>query len=388
MAGKQRMRLSDASIARLRPRAREYAVWDTRIAGLGVRVRPSGSASFVLLTKTDKGSMRLSLGPVAARGIDDVRRQCHALMAEPQAQHTSTPAHDMPVFRDFVAGPWRDVCYSSYKPSTRKGVRCALATQLLPAFGATPLDSITRVQLSRWFSAYSQGAPGGANYALRVLRQILNFAIARGHIESNPTRGMRLNRLTPRTRFLSQDEIRRLHRALDEQSRQGPVARQEADIVRLLLLTGCRKTEISKLRWCEVQGDSLALGETKTGPRKVPLNAQAQRIIACQPRGTSAFVFPSPRNAARPRGAEIKLWETVRRQAGIDDVRIHDLRHNLASHAVMNGVPVPVVSRLLGHSNVRMTLRYAHLTGKDIEAAAERIGEALARLMASKPHPR
>ena len=368
-------------------REREYAVWDTRIAGLGVRVRPCGSASFILLTETEEGTRRRSLGPVATRGIDDVRRQCHALMAEPQAERTPTPAHDAPLFRDFVAGPWKDVHYSTYKPSTRKGVRCALASQLLPTFGATPLDSITRVKLSRWFGAHSQGAPAGANYALRVLRQILNFAIDCGHIESNPTRGMRLNRLTPRTRFLSRDEIRRLHRALDEQSRQDPVARQEADIIRLLLLTGCRKTEISTLRWSEVQGDRLALDDSKTGPRKVPLSARAQRIIACQPRGTSAFVFPSPRNAARPHGADIKLWDSVRRQAGIEDVRIHDLRHNLASHAVMNGVPVPVVSRLLGHSNVRMTLRYAHLAGNDIEAAAERIGEAMARLMGFRQDP-
>ena len=83
-----------------------------------------------------------------------------------------------------------------------------------------------------------------------------------------------------------------------------------------------------------------------------------------------------------PRTTDLTLWDTVRREAGIEDVRLHTLRHTVASHAVMNGVPVPVVSRLLGHANAQMTLRCAHLTDRDIEAAAERIGAGLVRLMA------
>ena len=137
------------------------------------------------------------------------------------------------------------------------------------------------------------------------------------------------------------------------------------------------------LRWSEVAGDALALVDSKTGPRSVPLNTQASRIIERQAREDSAFVFPSPRNANRPRGPELPPWYSVRREAGIEDVRLHDLWHSFASHAVMNAVPVPVVSRLLGHSDVRMSLRYAHLADKDIEAAAERIGEAMAQVMAT-----
>ena len=92
-------------------------------------------------------------------------------------------------------------------------------------------------------------------------------------------------------------------------------------------------------------------------------------------------MFPSPLDPSRPRSDHLGLWYRVRREAGIEDVRLHDLRHTHASHAVMNGVPVPVVSRLLGHSNTRMTLRYAHLGDRDIEAAAERVGEAVADLI-------
>ena len=212
------------------------------------------------------------------------------------------------------------------------------------------------------------------------LRQILNFAIACGHLGVNPVRAIAPNRRIPLTQFLLCEEVRRLHRALDRHAMRSASVRQQADIIRLLLLTGCRRNEILALRWSEVHPDALA--DSKTGPRRVPLGARAQAIIARQPRGESPFVFPSPHHPSRPRTTDLALWNTVRREAGIEDVRLHDLRHSVASHAVMQGVPVPVVSRLLGHTNPRMTLRYAHLSNRDIETAAERIGTALAQLMA------
>ena len=382
MAGKQRMRLTDSVIARLRPRASEYTVWDTRVTGLGVRVRPSGGASFVFLRKVEGRSRRLSLGPVTANGIEDVRRRCHALMASPDFESVDETAHRTPLFRDFVLGPWKDAHFPRYKPSTRKSVHHSLVSQLLPAFGSTPLRHINRNQVLRWFDTYSQSAPSGANFAFGVLRQILNFAVACDYISASPARGIRTNRRTALTRFLSRDELRRLHRALDERSRKSPEASQQADIIRLLLFTGCRKSEVMRLRWSKVNADTLVLGDSKTGPRTVPLNARARRILERQNRVQSEFVFPSPHNAARPRARDLPLWYSLRRDAGIEDVRLHDLRHTVASHAVMNGVPLPVVSRLLGHGNVRMTLRYAHLSDRDIVAAAERVGAGMARVMA------
>ena len=380
MAGQYRMRLTDAAIARLRPDEREFTVWDTRTPGLGVRVRPSGSKSFVLLHKSQGRSRRTSLGAVAARSVDAVRRECHSAIAEGAPDRATKP--EAPLFRDFVAGPWADAHFPKYKPSTRKKARYALSNQLLPAFGATPLDRITRAQVLDWFDIYSRTAPGGANRTVELLRQILNFAVACGHITTNPARAIEPNRRTPLTRFLSREEVKRLHRALDRNAPRSASARQQADIIRLLLLTGCRRNEILALRWAEVHADALALADSKTGPRKVPLNAKARHLLARQPRGESPFVFPSPRDRSRPRTTNLSLWDTVRREAGIQDVRLHTLRHTVASHAVMNGVPVPVVSRLLGHANAQMTLRYAHLADRDIEAAAERVGAELARVMA------
>lgn len=380
MAGRERMKLTDAAIARLRPREREYTVWDSRVPGLGVRVRPSGGQSWVLLLDAGGRSKRISLGPAALKGVTEARRECRARQAEPEA--AAEPAHEAPLFRDFVAGAWKEAHFDVYKPSSRRGISALLNRRLLPEFGSKPLDRITRARVRKWFDAFSRTAPGNANHGLATLRQIMNFAIACGHIGVNPARGLKMNRRPPLTRFLSGEEVARLHNVLDRQVRKG--GRQQADMIRLLLLTGCRRGEIVNLRWSEVRGDVLELEDGKTGPRRVPLSAAARRILEQQPRNPGPFVFPSPVNPDRPRSPELPLWNRVRREAGIEDVRLHDLRHTVASHAVMNGVPVPVVSRLLGHSNTRMTLRYAHLADRDIEAAAERIGDALARVMADE----
>ena len=201
----------------------------------------------------------------------------------------------------------------------------------------------------------------------------MNFAVACGHVKADPTRGIWLNRGAKLSRFLSREEIARLHRVLDENALKGQ--QQQADIIRLLLLVECRKGEILNLRWSEVDGDTLLISDGKTGPRQVPLNAPARRILERQPRGDSVFVFPSPRDPGGPRNGDLRLWYRVRREADIEDCRLHDLRHTHASQAVMSGVPVPVVSRLLGHSNVSTTFRYAHLGDRDVEAADGRIGQ-------------
>ena len=306
MAGKHRMRLTDASIARLRPREREYAVWDTRVAGLGVRVRPSGGRSYVMLQEVGGRSKRVSLGSVSTKSIAEVRRECLARQASSGPGNAPGPAHAVPLFRDFVAGAWKEAHFERYKPSTQKGVRSLLGRQLLPIFGSKPLDQISRARIEHWFDAFSGTAPGNANRALELLRQIMNFAIACGHIDTNPAQGMKCNRRPALTRFLSVEEIGRLHRMLDRQTRRN--SRQQAGIIRLLLLTGCRKTEIVRLRWSEVQGDTIVLADSKTGPRKVPLNTQARRVLErlAAKRKCLRVSFPArPGPTARPQSGDL-----------------------------------------------------------------------------------
>ena len=380
MPERERVNLTDRAIARLRPRAREYTVWDSRLVGLGVRVRPTGGRSYVLLQNSAGHSRRISLGPVTIMGIAEARRECHARMTDPEAADAGA-ARAVLLFRDFVAGEWREARFERCKPSTKKGVISVLESQLLPAFGSKPLDRITLARIRRWFDDFSRTAPGNANHALDLLRRIMNFAIACGHVDTNPAREVKPNPRPTLTRFLSREELGRLHRVLDGQTKKE--SREQADIIRLLLFTGCRRGEVLGLRWSEVHRDALMLADAKTGPRKVPLNSQARAVLHRRLRIGSPFVFPSPQDPSRPRSRNLALWNRVRREAGIEDVRLHDLRHTVASHAAMNGVPLPVVSRLLGHSDPRTTLRYAHLGDREIEAAAERVGESIAAIMDS-----
>ncbi|MYE59807.1 MAG: tyrosine-type recombinase/integrase [Alphaproteobacteria bacterium] len=381
----RRRRLTDAGIARLRPEAREYTVWDMNIAGLGVRVRPSGSRTFIYHRKTPGGMTKMSLGPAGLRKVEDVRRDC--LETAAGAVEACDAASDAgrsarPLFRDFTAGPWKAACFDHGKPSTQKGLRSALKSQLLPAFGTCRLDRITRSMVLRWFEGYSRTAPGGANKALDLLRGILYHAIVCGHIETNPTRGIKRNPGRKLTRFLSREEIARLHRVLDRYAEGSRSQAQQTDIIRLLLLTGCRKGEIVRLRRDEVRGDRLQLRDSKTGPRTIILNAEAQEILDRRMQETdSPWVFPSASDSSRPRARHASLWYAIRREAGIEDVRLHDLRHTVASQAVLNGVPLIVAARLLGHRNMRMTMRYAHVGDREIEAAAERVGQVIAELL-------
>ncbi len=281
----------------------------------------------------------------------------------------------MTTFAEFIASPWKAACHEPCKPSTKLRVESLLRTQLLPEFGSIDLTRLGHEDISQWFDRYSRIAPAGANRALDVLSQVLNFAVECGNLMANPARALRRNPQLRKTRFLTREEIGHLRRALDvHRGRSSGI--QQADIIRLLLLTGCRKGELIALRWSEIQGDRLVLTDSKVGPRAVFLNAEAQAVLVRQPR-VGPYVFPSPTDPSSSRSTELSLWRKVRRTAGIADTRLHDLRHTFASHAVMAGVPLPVVSRLLGHAHLRMTLRYAHVSDRETEAAAERIGSAI-----------
>ena len=377
----RRLRLSDRNVTRLRAEKVEYTVWDTHTSGLGLRVRSSGYRSYVFLDQREGVSKRHTLGQVSLMDVSQARAMCRDIQAGRGTgrERTGTTV-PVPLFRDFVAATWKVTCYDRFKPSSRRNADYMLKNQLLPAFGDTPLDRIARSTVNRWFDRYSATAPGGANRTLDLLCRIMNFAMAHGHVQANPARGIRRNPRRKLTRFLSRDEIDRLHAEIDQSVVERPSRRTQADIIRLLLFTGCRRGEILNLRWEEVGEGILDLTDTKTGPRRVYLNSAAGTVIARQPRISSPYVFPSPGNPSRPLSGNLSLWPLLRQRTGIEDVRLHDLRHTLASHAVLQGVPLPMVARLLGHRQVSMTLRYAHVHDREVEAAAERVGEVIMTL--------
>ena len=383
MTGGKRVRLTDAGVARLKPGKTEYLVRDTRVAGLAVRVRPSGHRSFVWHGHANGGAARTTIGPAALMTVEEARRQCVALQNgdRPAGAGNAKDRSGSPLFREFVVGEWSAASRSRVGTSWWKYVDRMLERHLLPAFGTLRLNRIRRRDVERWFDAYSKTTPGAANHALQLLVQILNAAVAAGLIESSPAQGIKRNPRPKFTRFLSTVEIDRLHRTLDRLVDQWPSRRRQADIIRLLLLTGCRRGEIVRLKWSEFDGEVLRLTKTKTGPRTVWLSKAARAILDRQPRIGSPYVFPSPLDPARPGYREVPLWYRVRKEAGLEDVRLHDLRHTVASQAVARGTALPTVARMLGHADPRMTLRYAHASDRDVEAAAERIGTAIAYAM-------
>ncbi len=384
----ERKRLTDAGIAKLRAQAREYTVWDMQVAGLGVRVRPSGSRTFIYHRKTDAGVRKMSFGPALLRKVDEVRREC--LAAASGANDEGNASREAaPLFGDFVAGRWKADRFERCKPSTQRVFAGLLKRELLPAFGARRVDRISRGMALRWFEAYSRAAPGAANVALSLLGHILNHARALGHVEANPVSRLRRNPARKLTRFLSREEIRRLHHVLDHHADGSRSLAQQADIIRLLLLTGCRKNEIVRLRREEVKDDRIELSDSKSGPRTVLLSAPARQILRRRmAQENSPWVFPSVRDPIQPQSHSLALWSRVRNEAGIGDVRLHDLRHTVASQAALAGIPLPVVARLLGHSDVSMTMRYAHVGDREVEAAAERVGQAIKAMMEEKHSPR
>ena len=371
----RKQRLTDTRVRRLRPGGREYTVRDTVVPSLGVRVHPSGGRSYVHFGEGRK----VSLGSATLMAVGQARHESLALLTDGIPDKTTAP-----LFRDFVAGTWRESWVHHCKPSTIRLRDRNLEARLLPEFGSLRLDRITPGGVHRWFDSYSSTAPGNANLCLQILRHVFNHAVVCGYIASNPARSVRPNPRKKITRFLSREELNRLHQVLDRHAntkRITPSQRHQIDIIRLLLLTGCRKNEIIRLRRDEVVESQLRLRDSKTGPRTVFLNADARSILERRLKGSREYLFPSPKDVRRPVWHGLSLWYLVRKEAGLDDVRPHDLRHTFASHAVMQGTPLPVVARLLGHSQTTMTLRYAHTGDRETEAAAERVGGVISGLL-------
>ena len=266
-----------------------------------------------------------------------------------------------------------------WKPGTLDVNRSYLKNQILPRFQGRQVADIDRRDVRDWFASL-RATPVAADRSMPVLSVIIREAEAMGLRPqgSNPCLGIRRYRRKGRARFLSDDEMRRLSARLSAHANGRP---QQVAVIRLLLLTGCRKSEILTLRWSDYRERHLFLRDSKTGPRTVWLSQPARNVLDGLDR-TGQWVFPAARGRGpRNKGWLERFWDQVRAEAGLLGVRLHDLRHTHASHAVMNGVPVPVVARLLGHSDVRTTLRYAHLGDREIEQAAERVGQSIAALL-------
>ena len=191
---------------------------------------------------------------------------------------------------------------------------------------------------------------------------------------------MRPYRQRKHERFLTDGEFRRLGVALGETSQMGGGRAVAAAAIRLLMLTGCRHREILSLQWEDVDLDAreLRLRDPKTGPRTVPLSPPAVDVLAGLARSAQGRWVVPGRKPDAPLSSLQHTWDIVRRHAGLPDVRLHDLRHSFASRALALGESLPMIGKLLGHSRMESTARYAHLARSAVHEAAARVSESLA----------
>ena len=191
--------------------------------------------------------------------------------------------------------------------------------------------------------------------------------------DTNPCADIKRYRRQRRTRFLSTAEIRRLGEVLTRHEADHP---QAVAIIRLLLLTGCRQGEIVSLTRSLYREDKLFLPDSKSGPRTVWLSSDARAMLDSVPRG-SAWIFPSPQTGSHLNGETVcSVWCRVRAEADIRDVRLHDLRPRFASRAVLQGVPLPVVSRLLGHQRPSIGQHRSESSKAEREVDADEASQA------------
>ena len=246
---------------------------------------------------------------------------------------------------------------------------------LSPSFGARKLADIQRHEVEDWLHGLSEKGLASAtcNRILAVFKTICSLAVLRGLLPAgqSPCAGVSPFKIhTQRERYLTQDEARRLMRALEKSDRP------EAFAIRLLLLTGARKSEILKARWENVRLDQrlLTVPLSKSGrPRHIPLSDAALEVLRAMPRSSgNPWLFPG-HAPGKPLSDLYLFWNKLRRELGLADVRIHDLRHTFASFLVNAGHSLYEAQKMLGHGDPRTTMRYAHLGQASLLAAAETV---------------
>ncbi len=368
-------RLTQRRVDTLKPEKKTFDVRDTVIQGFGVRVLPSGRKRYFLHSQVDGKRVWHAIGDAGTMPLECARDRATSLLVSGSTTDGTLSVETAPILFEDVADEVFRRYRRHWKPSTLEVNLGYLRKQILPCFKGRTIEDITRRDVQRWFASL-HATPVAADRSAPVLSVIMRQAEVYGYRPegSNPCTGIKRYRRRHRERFLSHDEIRRLSRVLDDKREERPLL---VAIVRLLLLTGCRRSEILGLRWSDYREGKLYLPDSKTGPRTVWLSSAARRILDELPR-RGRWMFPSPRGERHlTRGALSSFWLNVRSKAGIADVRCHDLRHTYASIALAHGETIPTIGRLLGHTDPATTLKYTHLADGTLHEAAESLVSAL-----------
>ena len=350
--------------------------YDIAVTGFILEVRASGGMTYALRYKDEHGrQIQHKIGDAKSISFDKARNAAKVLRSKvvlgEDPSENRRVKRLVPTLAEFTADKFLPFI-KSYKKSWLND-ESFLRNHILPNLGASRLDAISQqsiidIQQSMKAKGYALGM---ANKGVILLKYMFNLAIKWSipGVKINPVIGVKLYEEASRERFLTAEETQRLLLEL-EKSRSV----QLKYIVSLLLLLGCRKRELLDSRWSDfdLERRNWRIPMSKSGKsRHVPLSMAAIEILSQLPRWEGCpYVIPNPKTLL-PFVQIQRPWDTVRIAAGMPDVRIHDLRHSMASNMVNSGQSLFLVSKVLGHTTLRMTERYAHLSQETLLAAVD-----------------
>ena len=370
MAG---IRLTQRRVDALRGRKTVRVIRDAELKGYGIRVMPSGAKRYFIHSQHDGQRVWKIVGDADTMSEAEARACARSMLAALHDGREADAKASGDVLFETVAEEVFDRYGRHWKPRTLEVNRIYYRRQILPFFEGCSIAAITPQDVRAWFRSL-HATPAAANRSAPILSVIMQQAEAWGYRpeNSNPCRGIRRYRQPRSERFLSPEEYCRLGRVLDHHEADRPL---HAAALRLLLLTGCRKSEILTLEWHFYREGRLYLPDSKTGPRTVWLCEAAREVLDRLPR-SKKWVFPVG-ELRSPRSWLDQFWQAVRAEAGLEDVRLHDTRHSFASMALLSGETIRTVGRLLGHDKPSTTLKYAHLSDSTVQEAVEALAPLL-----------
>ena len=367
------IRLTQRRVEALRPGKAIRNVRDAELKGYGVRIMPSGAKRYFIHSQHRDHRVWKIVGDATVMTETEARTRARAMLTALREDRDIDIDTSGDTLFERVAEEVFERYGRHWKPRTLAVNSDYLRNQILPFFSGRPIAEITREEVQRWFHSL-HATPAAANRAAPVLSVIMQRAEAWGYRPDggNPCKGIRRYRQKRSERFLSPEEYRRLGMVLDRHETKRPLY---VAALRLLLLTGCRKSEIITLEWRFYRESRLDLPDSKTGPRTVWLCRAAREVLDRLPR-SSRHVFPVDGRPAPWLWLD-HFWRAVRAEAGLKDMRLHDTRHSYASMALIGGESIRTVGRLLGHDKPATTLKYAHLSDASVREATDALAPLL-----------
>ena len=371
--------ISKRTVDALSVEDRDAVFWDDRIPGFGVRVYPSGSKVYVVQTRHRGKSRRVTLGRHGVITADKARKKAAETINRIKSGEEPVERGSVTV-AELAARYLEEHVDVRCKESTQRMYRSVVERFIVPAYGGVAVEDVERKHINA-LHLDLRHIPYQANRALEIGSKLFNLAEEwKLRTGGNPCKYVRKYREEKRERFLTEAEFRHLGAVLNAMEAKGRLPVYPAAAIRLLMLTGCRRNEIVALQWKHVDlaSGELKLADSKTGARLVPLSPAAARVLAELPRiEGNPWVIPGTKNPGKHLSDLNHYWDRVRVEAGLDDVRLHDLRHSFASRALALGESLSMIGKLLGHNKIETTSRYAHLARDSIKASSARVADSI-----------